>query len=63
MDNQEFIMEEVLTKNYGMPTQITDEDLLTPIEDMTMADGMINDYENGDNNSARTADDLANGDD
>lgn len=34
MDNEEFIMEEVLTKNYGLPTQITDEDLLTPIEDI-----------------------------
>jgi hypothetical protein len=34
MDNQEFIMEEVLTKNYGTPTKITDEDLLLPIEDI-----------------------------
>lgn len=34
MDNQEFIMEEVLTKNYGVPTQVTEKDLLTPIEDI-----------------------------
>jgi hypothetical protein len=34
MDNQEFIMEEVLTKNYGVPTQITDKDMLMPIEDI-----------------------------
>jgi hypothetical protein len=34
MDNQEFIMEEVLTKNYELPTQVTDEDMLMPIEDI-----------------------------
>jgi hypothetical protein len=34
MDNQDFIMEEVLTKNYGTPTRITDEDMLMPIEDI-----------------------------
>ena len=36
---------------------------LTPIEDISMADGMINDYANGNNNRTRIADDLANGDD
>jgi hypothetical protein len=36
---------------------------LTPIEEIGMADGMINDYENGNNNTTRIADDLANGDD
>ena len=30
--NQEFIMEEVLTKNYGKPTVVPDKDMLTPIE-------------------------------
>lgn len=34
MDNQEFIMEEVLTKNYGKPTQIEDKDLLMPIDEI-----------------------------
>jgi hypothetical protein len=34
MDNNEFIMEEVLTKNYGTPTVVTDEDMLMPIEDI-----------------------------
>lgn len=34
MDNQEFIMEEVLTKDYGTPTVVTDEDMLMPIEDI-----------------------------
>jgi hypothetical protein len=34
MDNQEFIMEEVLTKNYGTPTVVTDKDMLMPIEDI-----------------------------
>jgi hypothetical protein len=34
MANEEFIMEEVLTKNYGTPTQITDKDMLMPIEDI-----------------------------
>jgi hypothetical protein len=34
MDNQEFIMEEVLTKNYGAPTVVTDKDMLMPIEDI-----------------------------
>jgi hypothetical protein len=28
----EFIMEEVLTKNYGTPTEVTDKDMLMPIE-------------------------------
>jgi len=37
MDNQEFIMEEVLTKNYGTPTIVTDEDMLMPIEDIIKA--------------------------
>jgi hypothetical protein len=34
MDNNEFIMEEVLTKDYGTPTIVTDEDMLMPIEDI-----------------------------
>ena len=38
MDNQEFIMEEILTKNYGLPTEITDEDMLMPIEDIMNED-------------------------
>lgn len=33
-ENQEFIMEEVLTKNYGMPTIVTDEDMLIEIDDI-----------------------------
>jgi hypothetical protein len=32
--NQEFIMEEVLTKNYGKKTVVTQKDMLTPIEDI-----------------------------
>lgn len=34
MDNNEFIMEEILTKDYGTPTVVTDEDMLMPIEDI-----------------------------
>lgn len=32
--SEEFIMEEVLTKNYGEPTHVTDKDMLMPIEDI-----------------------------
>jgi hypothetical protein len=31
---KEFIMEEVLTKNYGVPTVVTDRDMLTPVTDI-----------------------------
>jgi len=31
---QEFIMEEVITKNYGKPTVVTDRDMMTPLTDI-----------------------------
>lgn len=33
-ETNEFLMEEVLTKNYGMPTVVTDEDMLIPIDEI-----------------------------
>jgi hypothetical protein len=34
MANEEFIMEEVLGQNIGKPTEVTDKDMLMPIEDI-----------------------------
>lgn len=41
---EDFIMEEVITKNYGKPTVVTDDDMLTPIDEIMLeADGLYDD--------------------
>lgn len=41
----EFIMEEVLTKNYGTPTVVTDKDMLMPVEDIHAENDALYDHE------------------
>jgi len=43
MANEEFLMEEVWGENIGMPTEVTDEDMLMPIEDIMSEDDDIYD--------------------
>ena len=43
MANEEFLMEEVWGENIGEPTQVTDEDMLMPIEDIMNEDDDIYD--------------------
>ena len=42
---EDFIMEEVLTKNYGKPTIVTDEDMLTPIDEILLEADSLYDAE------------------
>lgn len=42
---QEFIMEEVLTKNYGTPTEVTEKDMLMPIEDIHAENDNLYDHD------------------
>lgn len=45
MDNQEFAMEEVWGENIGQPTEITERDMLMPIEEIMVEDDDIYDPE------------------
>jgi hypothetical protein len=44
MDNKEFIMEESLVDDYGLLTEVTDEDMLMPIEDIIAEEDDTHDY-------------------